>query len=122
MNQLAIDYTTGEALKRRGQRRALENAGPDWADQACALLKTWAAQQTEPFAIEDFRVWALANGLPPPRSNNAFGSLPRIATARLLIRWTGQTRKARSLATHAHPVRTYLADAFNAGTGGATTR
>lgn len=108
MTQLSFDL--GAALKRDGQRAAIEAAG-DWADRAIAALRTFLAnlEPGQAFAIEDFRQWAAVTGeLDPPSHHNAWGALPRLAILEELIAWTGEYRPAVSARTHAHPVRLYV--------------
>jgi len=105
-----VDY--GKQLKEEGQALALEHAGRPWAEQAVELLTVFCFSgpgRKRPFALEDFRMWALAQGLPEPASPNAWGALPRIGIRDNLMRATGQYRAARSPLTHAHPVMTYTA-------------
>ena len=85
MTQLSFDL--GAALKRDGQRAAIEAAG-EWADRAIAALRTFLAnlEPGQAFAIEDFRQWAAITGeLDPPSHHNAWGALPRLAILEELI-------------------------------------
>lgn len=99
----------GQELKEQGQDVALEHAGGDWQAQALDHLQRFVAGRSEPFAIEDFRAWAVANGMPMPVTHKAWGALPCIASRRGLIRSTDTYRKARSARTHAHPVLLWVA-------------
>lgn len=99
----------GNQLKEEGQALALEHAGAPWAERAMGLLRRFcgSAFARRPFAFEDFRAWATAQGLEDPPSPNAWGGLPRIAIRDGLMHPTGEYRPARSPMTHAHPVRLY---------------
>lgn len=99
----------GQELKERGQDLALEHAGDCWQAQALAHLQQFVAGRQEPFAIEDFRAYAVARGLPQPITHKAWGALPQFAARRGLIRSTDTYRKARSARTHAHPVLLWVA-------------
>lgn len=80
----------------------------DWTEQIMDCLEKWAAIQTRPFAIEDFRNWIIHNriDLIPP-SHQAWGSVGRMANHRGIVRMHGY-RTAKSGATRGHPVRTYV--------------
>lgn len=101
---------TGKELKEQGQAIALEHAGVPWTIRAMSMLtgfcKTGPGAK-RPFAMEDFRQWALANGLDEPPSHKAWGALPRLAASEGLIVPTGQYRNATSPKTHAHPVKVW---------------
>lgn len=99
----------GKELKERGQDIALEHAGEDWQALALVHLQQFVAGRREPFAIEDFRAYALPRGLPAPVTHKAWGALPGLAARRGLIRSTETYRKARSARTHAHPVLLWVA-------------
>lgn len=99
----------GQELKEAGQGLALEHAGADWQALALDHLQKFVAGRQEPFAIEDFRAYALTRGLPHPVTHKAWGAFPQLAARRGLIRSTEQYRKARSARTHAHPVLLWVA-------------
>lgn len=99
----------GQELKEQGQSLALEHAGERWQAHALEHLQRFVAGRREPFAIEDFRSYALANGLPQPVTHKAWGAFPKVAAKRGLIRSTDTYRKARSARTHAHPVLLWVA-------------
>ncbi|MEN6641030.1 MAG: hypothetical protein ABFE08_01155 [Armatimonadia bacterium] len=100
----------GQELKEQGQDLALEHAGQDWQQQALEYLQQYVAiKRAEPFAIEDFRAFAVTRGLPQPATHKAWGAFPRLAVKRGLIRSTETYRKARSPRTHAHPVLLWVA-------------
>lgn len=99
----------GKALKEQGQDIALAHAGQDWQQQALDYLKDFVAGQTSPFAIEDFRAWASASGMPMPATHKAWGALPGMAARRGIIRSTDTYRRANSSRTRAHPVLLWVA-------------
>lgn len=99
----------GQELKEQGQQLALEHAGGDWQTQALAHLERFVAGRVDAFAIEDFRAYAIANGLPVPATHKAWGAFPQLAARRGLIRSTDSYRKARSKRTHSHPVLLWVA-------------
>ncbi len=98
----------GQRLKEHGQQLALFNAGQDWLDQTIENLKAFCKVRKElgqpEFRFEEFRAAAQERGWALPASHKAWGSLPRVAAKRGLIRPTGRYAKATSAATHAHPV------------------
>ncbi|WP_374349221.1 hypothetical protein [Chitinimonas sp.] len=100
----------GERLKERGQQLALDFAGADWGTLVVRKLREFiAAKGYATFPIEEFREWALADGLPAPASHFAWGAVPKLARSAGLIVWTGQYIAARSEKTHAHPVKLWRA-------------
>jgi hypothetical protein len=92
-------------MKERGQKRAVEKAGPAWCEKALTLLAQFIAQrQGAPFKFEDFRKHAVGRIAAPP-SPNVWGALPRLAVKRGLIEFTGRYENAESPATRSHPVK-----------------
>lgn len=107
--QLQIDWAapTGRELMERALAQVQEGQEP-WIAQAMALLRRYLAHYAGPeFKIESFRTFAVACGLPAPRSHHAWGALPRLAVRDGLIEWTGRYEPATSVRTHGHPVRVY---------------
>lgn len=98
----------GKELKEEGQALALEHAGMPWRDHAISLLTRFCKTgpgSRRPFAMEDFRAWALGQGLEQPPSPNAWGALPRIGVREGLMVPTGEYRNAKSPMTRSHPVK-----------------
>ena len=92
-------------LKEHGQQAALFGAGPV-ADQILELMADWCAARKASgrleFLIEEFRMYV--ESIRPDINVIAkfWGSLPRQAVKRGLIRSTGEYRKTTSPATHGH--------------------
>lgn len=97
----------GRALKREGQQRAAEHAGPSWASEILGALRLWCApRRGQHIVIEDFRQQVPLSL--QPRSAKAWGAVPRLAVAAGLIQPTDRYVAARSPRTHAHMVRQWL--------------
>jgi hypothetical protein len=93
----------GKALKREGQKRALESAG-GWSGEILGAFRLWCATRRGLLVtIEDFR--AQCPSSLHPQSHKAWGALPRLAVAAQLIEPTNEYVMARTPRTHAHPVR-----------------
>ena len=109
MMQLDMNLT-GSALKRQGQSLALDHAGNDWVDSTIAALRIFCDERKvsgkSTFLFEEFRA-TRSHAL--PLSHKAWGSVPIIAVRCGIIRWTGEYDSAKSLKTHAHPVKRWIA-------------
>lgn len=105
--------TAGKQLKEQGQQLALWNAGKDWTDQMIANLQAFCKNRKDAgrpeFRFEEFRDAAVKAGWPMPSSHKAWGVLPKLAVKQKLIRSTDRYEPAHSRATHAHPVRVWVA-------------
>lgn len=121
MNTLALFDQAGEptreaigvALKRAGQRRALESAGNPWVEKTLALLKDWCAVRKaslQPrFWFEEFRAFCERQHWSAPATHHVWGSLPALAARRGVIRFTGEYTPAESPRTRSHPVKLWMA-------------
>jgi len=95
----------GEILRERGMNLALFNAG-SWRDDALEKMREYIQWRKEfcvngdLFGMDQFRMWALENGLPDPPSINAYGSLGRIACKDGLIEATNQYVKSEMPSAH----------------------
>jgi hypothetical protein len=101
----------GAALKREGQKRALDAAGSEWTDKTLRLFSDWlavrkAAMQST-FRFEEFREFCERQQWSSPSSHHVWGSLPALAARRGLIRFTGRYEAARSPKTHGHDVKVW---------------
>jgi hypothetical protein len=101
----------GSILKAQGMTRAIENAesnSPGWTDRTIVALREFCDQLKSErifsMAIEDFRATRYKD---KPLSSNAWGSIPRIACRKGILRSTGSYRQANSPKTHRHPVMVY---------------
>lgn len=105
---------TGAELREIGMQLSLERAGRAWADDMMEKLKAFCKARREmgligPFRFEQLREVAEKSGWTLPPDHHAWGTLPRMAIKRGIIRPTGQYEPAQSPKTHGHPVRTYYA-------------
>lgn len=101
---------TATLLKEVGQHRAAVKAGSDWIDDALYMLRRYlVTHDNEHFTFDDFRAWALTQGLSEPESLNAWGSLPRIAKKEGLCFPTSKVEPARRAASHGRIVRVWRA-------------
>ena len=110
MQQIAMELS-GSALKQRGQAVALDHAdyeSPGWSARTIEALRIFCDDLKRnghiTFTFEQFRA-TRSHDLPV--SHKAWGSVPRIAVAKGIISWTGQYQNAKSLKTHAHPIRVW---------------
>lgn len=94
-------------LKEQGQQAALFGAGSA-ADQIMDLFVDWC-KPGHTFLIEDFRMYVERVRPEIFVTGKYWGSLPRAAIKRGLIRSTGRYLKTRSPATHAHPAAEWMA-------------
>ncbi len=100
----------GQILKEKGMQLALLNSGT-WSDQAIEKLREYLQWRkdycidTDLFGMDQFRAWGLENGLPEPKSINAFGALPKIACRAGLIEPTGQYTKSMLSSAHRRAIQ-----------------
>ncbi|MDI1301975.1 MAG: hypothetical protein PSX71_08730 [bacterium] len=105
---LQLDFA--EQLKSGGQAVALSHAGKDWLQAALDALPVFLREKHgNPFALEEFRAWSESGGLPAPASANAWGSIPKIAMRKNLIRHTGRAIKALEPKARARLVMEWVA-------------
>lgn len=102
-----VKKSLGRRLAEEGIELALDNAGAEWCAAAHEKLRRWCARRREDFAFEDFRAWALRNGLPAPSSHKAWGGIAQGAINAGIIKPLKKYRPAVSPMTHGHPVRLY---------------
>ena len=94
--QLALDLTKFTDPREEGIRRSLDAAEREraqWGTEALAYVRMYANQTSEPWLMEDARLWAYANGLPPPSwGDKAWGGVTRRAKDPVhgFIHWTGE--------------------------------
>jgi hypothetical protein len=99
----------GDALKAAGQARAA-SAAKGWRLAALAMLRQYlkvtkaVRQHSVRFTFDDFRTWALAQGIGEPPTLNAWGSLPRSAVSQGMVLATGEYKKARRADAHSRMV------------------
>jgi hypothetical protein len=100
----------GKELKQAGLALAQLNAG-SWVDETLDQLATFCkvrkAEKKACFRFEEFRLVLEALSLDAPKSHKAWGCLPRLATQRGLITWTGRHEPALSAKTHGHYVKVW---------------
>lgn len=114
--QLTMDLTPPPARKRRtgrelaedGMARTLEAEREAWIAAALVALRSFTtlAGWSE-FKTEDFRAWALQNGLGEPHDHHVWGALTNMATRQNIIRWTKRYAPSVSPKTHGHPVKVW---------------
>lgn len=104
---------SGSALKIQGMSMAIEHAEiacPGWTDRTIEALRVFCIDIKRSghgsFVMEDFRS-TREHDL--PISHKSWGSIPVIATRRGIISATGEYRQAKSIKTHSHPVRVWIA-------------
>lgn len=91
MNQERLFDETGAVLRDRGMKQAIDHAEqetPQWKELALAKLKEFTTEFSHlQFMAEDFRAWAVTNGLPKPPHARAFGGvMAKAAGARLIVK------------------------------------
>lgn len=98
-------------LKEAGQQAALFGAGTA-ADQIMELMIDWCRDRKVAgrpvFLVEEFRMYVERVRPEIYVIGKFWGSLPRAAIKRGLIRATGEYRKTTSAATHAHPAMLWV--------------
>lgn len=104
-----MSKSIGIALKEQGQLLAAEKAGSEWVEAAISKLGDYLKTGSSPFRLEEFKAWALADGLPEPASCNAWGAFPGIARRRGLIVFAGAFDVARAASAHGRAVRLWVA-------------
>jgi hypothetical protein len=92
----------GKDLKRAGMDLALRNAGADFSERACALIREVHSGQT--ILAETWRQTCVENGV-SPHHPNAWGALTSTLKARGIIRDTGTYATAQSVRNHGHTYR-----------------
>jgi hypothetical protein len=111
MAKKILDAKAGRAAKDKGQADALAGAGLTWTDAVIYSLRLFIRYRVRPggeFLFESFRDYYTSGGRGPlPKSPNAWGAIPRIAARKGLIVWTGKYAPAKSIKTHAHPVKVW---------------
>jgi len=113
MNQLAIPFPAALHRKVRHRRarecvEAQDSREPRWSDAAYAKLVEFAKQREGDWLCEEFRYWAVTNGLTKPENAKAFGSVITRALQAGVIRQAGvskNTRNASFKATYTRVVR-----------------
>lgn len=105
---------SGVEQKALALQQLLDSTPVEWTQHALRLIAAFVKERLESgnreamrFRFEEFREWAIASGLPPPRTHKTWGFLPALAVRKGLIEWTGGFSPARSPATKGHPVRVY---------------
>lgn len=100
---IRFDPVASRAAKDRGMTLAARKAGSEWLEAAVtdfvAYLRTHGAGPLEAWK----QSW-LERGKPEPLSQNAYGSVTRVAASRGLIRPTGRFTNARAVSAHARKV------------------
>jgi len=89
MTQPQLDISFAKQARDKGIKRAKDHADSvhdKWSDIAYEFLKEFIRAQRQPFLAEDFRM-AVADSIPQPPHNRAFGGLfMRAAKAGLIER------------------------------------
>lgn len=87
-----------------------EESSPGWSDRTITALRIFCenlkAGDRREFLFEEFRV---TRGSDAPHSHKAWGSIPGVAIRLGIIKFTGRYEPAKSLKTHGHEVRVYVA-------------
>jgi len=110
--QLPIDFTAAMEARDLGIQRAADHANAvesEWTGQALGLLVAFAKDVGRAFLIEEARLYAEANGLPPPPDARAWGSVTRRASAKKRIEKTGGVGAAASSHCSPKPLWRYCA-------------
>lgn len=106
---------TARMRKLNGQFHAEKKAGKLWQENALVLLRRFIKTAVvgnataQPFTFEEFRLYAEANGLPAPRSVNAWGALPAAACKQMICEWTGGVKTANRPESHARLIKVWRA-------------
>src|SRR5689334_20856290 len=110
MSQLAIPLAlpATSAESRRARDAGLERArslNGQWLEDAMKALRQFCAVRSH-VTVEEFRHWWVANGGYEPTKHFAWGAL---GNAMNRCGWLAfeSYRAAKSIKTHAHPVRVY---------------
>jgi len=93
MKQPDLFLKDGEAAAVDGMQRAVDHADDVealWSTKAFGSLMAYAWAQTQPFLIEDARLWAHRHdGLPLPPDGRAWGAVVRKAARSRFIKRVG---------------------------------
>lgn len=91
-----LDYRptqAGKALRDAGMAQAVthaEDKTPGWSEMALVMLRRFLQDKGDTsFMAEEFRLYAIANGLPRPPHARAFGGIMSTARRRRLIECVG---------------------------------
>ena len=63
-------------------KKALQNEGKHWIGHAIVLLDKFLSKQNGEFFIEEFRDWALKNGLDEPKNPQGWGAFTNSASSK----------------------------------------
>jgi len=111
--QLTIeDLFNSEASKKardRGMNQAAAKTGPEWLEAAITDFVSYLRTHG-PCPLERWREDWLRRGKVEPASQNAYGSVTRLAANRGLIRQTGRFLYARAVAARARRVAEWQAN------------
>lgn len=101
---------TARLRKERGQLVALQSAGPTWLALVLAHLPAFLVEMKgAEFTFEQFRNHCETQGVPAPKSCNAWGSVPKVARKAGLVAFTGEARNATRPASHARLIKVWRA-------------
>ena len=101
MNQLAIEFPAAlhRKVRHRRAREAMESQDarePRWSDTAYAKLVEFARQREGDWLCEEYRYWAVTNGLTKPENAKAFGTVITRALKAGVIRQAGHSKNTRN--------------------------
>lgn len=100
---MKMNAQLGLALAEIGITATLAAEPERWREAALFELREFAARHGR-FTLEQFRIWWLGKGYPPPHSHKVWGGLTRLAERDRIIAATGSYKRAASPKTHGHPV------------------
>lgn len=83
---------SGAQLRDIGMQTAADHASEAWNEKAYEYLKKYLKINRDKFMTEFFRQWAESNGLHPPPTARAYGSIISKAAKKELIKHCGYSR------------------------------
>jgi len=94
-----IDWDKAQRRRDRGMASAVRHTceeAPGWPDRAYGYLQRYAGLDLEPWTIEQFRAWAIEQGLDRPAEERAYGGVTQRALRNGLIVRVGYAPAASS--------------------------
>jgi hypothetical protein len=107
----ASDIKDGRRLRDKGMSAAIakthKTVDREWMDKAYAKLREFLVEHSSGLLCEDFRAWALENGLPAPASTGTWGAMWNGAGRAGIIVPDGEFRQAADPKSHARRLFTW---------------
>jgi hypothetical protein len=94
--QLSLLHRRIRMAKAKDCTEAQDSREPRWSDAAYAKLVEFAKQREGDWLCEEYRYWAVTNGLQKPENAKAFGTVITRALKAGVIRQAGFSKNTRN--------------------------